>query len=128
MEQYEFLRQLTVAIPGSETKKMFLLFSTQGIDLYVKADDKSYIILKETDIRDFEQLFISAADREAAVTIMENAGLSEFISENKRVLSETASLVEQAENEYYRKRKVIMYECLVVLLAAMLFYLIRAWT
>lgn len=69
-------------------------------------------------------LYVSAADREAAAEHLRGAGLGRWISADTGQVTEK-SLVEQAEEAYYRKRRMIMIECLVVLAAVMVFYLVR---
>lgn len=129
MKTQEFLRQLTTEIPAAEGKKLFALLCMQGIEVFGKEkNSEEYRNLTEAADAENGIFYVSAADREAAVQIMEEASLSEYVSESNRVMSEAESYLEHAESEYYRKRKVTMYETLAVILAVMLFYLIRSWT
>lgn len=125
----EFLRQLTLELPSAEGKKLFTLLSIQGIEIFgKKADEEEFHNLAEAGDAADGIFYVSAADREAAAEIMEKAGLAAYISESRKVQSEAEGFLEHAEQEYYRKRKVTMYETLAVILAVLLFSLIRSWT
>lgn len=125
---YEFLRQLTLPMPNAEGNKLFVLLSLKEIEIFGKEKDgEEYRNLQNASDAVEGIFYVSAADRDAAVEIMQHAGLGEFVSEETRVMSETEALVEHAEKEYYRKRKITMYETLVIVLAFLLYYLIRAW-
>ena len=122
----EFLRQLTIELPEGADKKLFTLLSMKGIEVYGKnAGTEEYHILTDPSEASDGLFYVSAADRDMAATIMDQAGLGAYISESKKVQSEAESFLEHAEEEYYRKRKITMLESLVVIGGALLYYLYK---
>lgn len=128
----EFLRQLTLPLPSGEAKKLFTLLCVQGMELYVQKEygtEKKipeYQLLTEAPEEENGIYYISAADRDAAVQIMKQADLGEFVSENTQAVPDADEVVKQAQDEYFRKRKMTLLETAVIVLAMMLFYLIRS--
>lgn len=124
---YSFLRQLTKQISQTECALVIASLQEKGIELYRKEEEGVSLILdgKEADEKKNDgQLYISAADREAAVQILQKAGLGSVISE-EQMISRQKSLVEEAEEEYLKKRKIHRIECVAVLIIAVLYYLYR---
>jgi hypothetical protein len=125
----DFLRQLTTPVPDAAGEKLFETFSKLGIEIYGrKTEAEGFQLLHSAKECPDGIFYVSAADREEAVKLLSMLDLSEYVSENIKVMSEEEKYVEHATEEYYRKRRVTMLECLVVLLAVMLYYMIRTWT
>jgi hypothetical protein len=124
-----FLRQLSTPLPEEERENLFGMLTKTGIEVYGrKSADGEFKLLGNSEESADGVFYVSAADREEAVRMMELLSLSGYVSENNKVMSEEEAFAERAEEEYFRKRRVTMLECLVVILAALLFYLIRTWT
>jgi hypothetical protein len=124
-----FLRQLSKPLPEEERENLFGMLTKTGIEVYGRksADGELKLLGNSAECAD-GVFYVSAADREEAVHMMELLSQSGYVSENNKVMSEEEAFAERAEEEYFRKRRVTMLECLVVILAALLFYLIRTWT
>lgn len=139
----DYIRKLTIPAPVQEREAMTALLLEKGIEVFGRkitdgaAEDQEFRSISNRALQDQEfrnistgaaaadgVLYVSAADREAAAEHLRGAGLGRWISADTGQVTEK-SLVEQAEEAYYRKRRMIMIECLVVLAAVMVFYLVR---
>jgi hypothetical protein len=128
----EFLRQLTTAVPAEQREKLFCLLSGQGMEVYGKAakdcaDDAACVLLHAAEESTDGSFFISAADRKAAVRLLEEAGFAQFISEDRNVQADETDAVKSAEEEYFRRHRITMIECAVVLVAVVLYWLSRSF-
>lgn len=129
-KDYSFLRQLTTQISEEEQKQICIVLKENGMELYQKEGEEFSLITDDGDHTEKVTdgcLYISAADREAAVKYLQEAGLGSNISDSQ-MIPKSKNLVEEAEEEYMKRRRMRMIECLVVLVLAILYYLYKSFS
>ncbi len=122
---YEYIRRLTKGISEDNRIDAVRKLSLAGIEVYEKTGTDAYRTIEgmqevsaaEKVSASFEtfDLYVSAADLEYARNCVTELGLQDVLCplEESQVVKSAA---EAAEEEYYKRRKIRLIECAVVIL------------
>ena len=129
---YDFSRRLTVRVNGEEAGAIIQLLLSHGIEIFVEGtkDDRKagrlYAAVQTTEAvgSSCDGLYTAAADLQQAGELLWTNGYGELLC-IKISGSEEPSDTEQAMKEYYRKHRQNQLLTLVIVAAALLFYLLR---
>lgn len=123
--EYGFVRQILKEVPKEHRKKVFETFAEANLELYHAAEEtEQFVPMLSAEECKTGSFCVSAADWEFAQRLAEQNGFSEWLCSSKEaVIAEDP--VAEAEIEYYRKHRMRMLECAVVLVLGILYLLLH---
>lgn len=123
---YRFIRQLLhIQTPEAEQAVCDALRNA-GMEVFTKMGEECAFqnLPPERKAKDGD-IYVSAADLERAQEIVRELGYGDMLAANP-IPGGIQSEVEKAEEAYYKKRKWLYVECLVIVAAAVVYLLFRA--
>lgn len=121
-----FIRRLTKPLSDELALSACDILRQNGIEIFTRDDEEAdFGVVLGNVLKGDCCIYVSAADYEQAKKLLCGSQLEDYISKECLVAQEK-NQAELAEQEYLRKKKINLMECVVVLVLAILFYLYRA--
>ena len=137
---YEYMRKLTNRVSLDIHDKIVKRLLEKDIEVYEKTTNDSFRGIAILNMSGAERrfsidnpddgcisdvLYVSAADLEYARRCVTELGMEQYLCplEETQVVKSEA---EKAEEEYYKKRKIRLIECAVVILAAAIYMIYKS--
>ncbi len=124
MNEFNYLRMILVSDSTEALLKAYKSLSNEGLEVYVKNNDKGIMLFNEKRIKPNDIILVPACDWEFALEILLSVGLGDYVTECE-ALEETKTDVEIARDKFYKKRKWTYIETAVIIVIAMLYYLFK---
>lgn len=103
--EFDFIRKLANNITNADSQKIYQILTDKGIEVFVKKEN-GFSNMTLNDSFEKNDLYVSAADLDFAITLVEGLGLGQYLcSEAEANVHVEKSEVEKAEEEFYRKHR-----------------------
>lgn len=118
---YDYIRRLIQAPTEEELEILVASLNNEGMETFAKGNDqKKYLSSVQGDVFPDYEIFVSGADYEQAVEVVKNLGYQDKIAPDALVNSGN-DRIQSAEKEFFKKRKMIWFECGLVVFLVVLY-------
>lgn len=121
---FEFIRKLLKNVPEEQVNDAVTALMNANLEVYMKVRGDSYKTMADSDECKDGDIYVSAADLEAAKVIVEGLGLQEFICSAKESVVVKSEL-QKAEEEFIRKNKRQQILCLIIMAAVVVYWVVQ---
>ncbi len=124
MNNFEFLRTILYSDSSEVILQAYKSLSNEGLEVYVEDSLNGFKLADESLLVEQQTLMVPLADWFVGKEILENAGLSDYVTEPE-IPEGVQSEVEKAREQYFKKRKWTYIETAVIIVVAMLYYFFK---